>query len=415
MRTVVLLRPSPAKDASRRSRRVVRSFCCDRHRPIGFDGTLSALGSRLALGVLLDRHRSWRAFARGPASQRSFVRQVCHGSLPRVARPAFSLRCPCVRRLPRSRHPFGVLAHRNQLLPDVPSSGYHRPRPGFLTLSAPSRFRVRSRACFIPDPPLGFSPFRAFSLCRAVMPLGTRFPLDVSPSSPAPSRSSGAWSRAPRSRSTRGFPREAKRRWAPPRIDRSLARARGRSRRSLAGSFPVLSRSLLRSGRPVAVRRTSAGSPSGLFSLQRARSSRPGVTPDRGRGPPGVRLSRARSRREGVGISRLPPAPLGLSRPRPESPRDQSRAPQGFSCLDGWTLLSRDAPALMRFSTLSLPSRGSVARPPLAAADGSLRSFRIAGPSASPRTPGVRRRAPAGPLRGGPSGLACAPRERTSR
>jgi hypothetical protein len=149
---------------------------------------------------------------------------------------------------------------------------------------------------------LGFSPFRAFSLCRAVTPFGIRCPLDVHPPSPAPSRSSGAWKRAPRIRSTRAFTREAKRPWAPPRIDRSLARARDRSRRSLAGSVPVLSRSLLRFGRPVAVRRTSAGSPSGLFSLQRARSSRPVVTPHRGRGPPGVRLSRALSHRAGVGI-----------------------------------------------------------------------------------------------------------------
>jgi len=96
--------------------------------------------------------------------------------------------------------------------------------------------------------------------------------------------------------------REAKRPWAPPRIDRSLARALDRSRRSLAGSTPVLSRSLRCSGRPVAVRRTSAGSPSGPFSLQRARSSRPAVTPGRGRGPPGFRLSKAHSHRAGVGV-----------------------------------------------------------------------------------------------------------------
>jgi hypothetical protein len=111
----------------------------------------------------------------------------------------------------------------------------------------------------------------------------------------------------------------------------------------------------------------------------------------------------------------LPPSPLGLRRPRPESPPGQSPAPQGFACLDGWALLLRDAPALMRFSTLSILSLGPTVRSPLAAADGSRRSFRFAGPSASPRTPGLRRRSPAGPLRGDPSSLACAPRERTSR
>ena len=111
----------------------------------------------------------------------------------------------------------------------------------------------------------------------------------------------------------------------------------------------------------------------------------------------------------------LPPSPLGLARPCPESPPHQSPAPQGVACLDAWAPLLRDAPALVRFFTFSLPSLGSAVRSPLAAADGSLRFSRTAGPSASPRTPGLRRRSPAGPLWGDPPGLACAPRERTSR
>lgn len=85
--------------------------------------------------------------------------------------------------------------------------------------------------------------------------------------------------------------------------ERPFARACSRSLpKTPRGVFPGLSRSFRRFGRPVAVRRTSAGSPSRLFSLQRARSSRPVVMPVRGRGPPGFRLSRARSHRAGVGI-----------------------------------------------------------------------------------------------------------------
>ena len=135
-RTVVLLRPSPVKDASRRSRRVVRSFCCDRHRPIGFNGALSAFNSRLALRVLLGRHRSCRAICTGTRFPTFAVRQVCHDSLPRShGQPSRAL---SLRSAPANEpSPLRRSAHGNQLLPDVPSSGYRRPRPGFLTLSAP--------------------------------------------------------------------------------------------------------------------------------------------------------------------------------------------------------------------------------------------------------------------------------------
>jgi len=130
-RTVVLLPPSPGKDASRQSRRVVRSFCCDRHRRIGFDGTLSAFDSRLALRALLGRHRSTRAFAQGPASQRSpsvrCVTDRCRGVRPDGLLVALSVRAaPANEPSPLRRSP-----HRDQLLPDVPSSDYRRRAQGF--------------------------------------------------------------------------------------------------------------------------------------------------------------------------------------------------------------------------------------------------------------------------------------------
>lgn len=109
--------------------------------------------------------------------------------------------------------------------------------------------------------------------------------------------------------------------------DRPVARACSRSIPTTPrGVVPELSRSLRRFGRPVAARRTSAGSPSRLFSLQRARSSRLAVRPGRGRGPHGFRLSRARSHRAGVGTSLCRP-PLSGFRDRVRSFLRTNRRP----------------------------------------------------------------------------------------
>jgi len=176
IRTVVLLPPSPVEDASRRSRRVVRSFCCDRHRRVGFDGSLLAFDFRLAPRALLGRHRPARAFARGPASQRSFVRQVCHGSLP-LLRSDSLLVALSVRAAPanepsplrRSRAPEPTAAGRTTVR--LPSAAPRVSHP-LRALTVPCAFP----GLFHPGPALGVPPFRAFTSCRAVTPLGALLP-----------------------------------------------------------------------------------------------------------------------------------------------------------------------------------------------------------------------------------------------
>ena len=199
---------------------------------------------------------------------------------------------------------------------------------------------------FHPGPALGVPPFRAFSLCRAAMPLGIRCPLDVH-LVVARARpflrcvgTSSTHSKHPRSHAGGQAPMGA----TP---ERSFARACSRSFPTIPrGIGTVLSRSLLRFGRTVAVRRTSAGSPSGLFSLQRARSSRPAVTPVRGRSPPGLRLSRARSHREGVGILFCRPPRSGFRDRVRSLLRINRRPPGGFpASMPGRFSLERRRPS----------------------------------------------------------------------
>lgn len=166
----------------------------------------------------------------------------------------------------------------SQPLPDVPPSGYLRHVQGF----SPSA-RLHGFPCvpglFHPGPAHGVSPFRAFSLCRAATPLGVRCPPDVCLTSLAPNRSPTGLDddflagRSPASCDARGQALQA-----PTRADHATLASRDLPRRLLAEPLPWCPRPCGPRTRG-AGRRTASGSPSGPFSLQRARSPRPVVRP----------------------------------------------------------------------------------------------------------------------------------------
>lgn len=172
-------------------------------------------------------------------------------------------------------------------------------RPGFLTLCAPLRLPRTSRACFIPEPPVGFHP-------SGPSPSAEPWHLSVPAALLVFARN--------RSRPTARLPARLRA------THRQVARALRLERPSAldAGpdcprdaSFTRTLRRLPRGSRSAdarnsvsadgAGRRTAPGSPSGPFSLQRARSPRPVVRPCRGRCPHGLlplqgSLARSRGR-----------------------------------------------------------------------------------------------------------------------
>lgn len=205
---MVLLPSSPMEDASRRSRRAVRSFGCDHHRFTGFGGTLPAFNSRLALRVLLDRHWSAPCVSTGTRSPTFVFRQVLSRFIaatdPRPSRQVED----SVGAFQRACYPFGVLMHESQLPPELPPSGYRRRAQGLSPspcldgpLCVPGLVPSRTR-------PWGCLPSRAFTLYRAVTPFGALCPPDVRSPLPAPIRSPDARGNENRVlRVTRAFPR----------------------------------------------------------------------------------------------------------------------------------------------------------------------------------------------------------------
>jgi len=228
----------------------------------------------------------------------SGVSRIVAASCARTASRRLSVRAaPANEPSPLRRSP-----HRDQLLPDVPSSDYRRRAQGF----SPSP-RLHGPWCvpgFVSSRtrPWGFTlqglhPSQSRDASRHPVALLTFARSRPRPTDP-PMRAKRVRARGAPAR----FHAGGQAPWGAAPDRTKLSSAFARSRRPLARTVPVLSRSFRRFGRPVAVRRTSAGSPSGLFSLQRARSSRTAVTPCRGRGPPGFRLSRALLPRVGVGV-----------------------------------------------------------------------------------------------------------------
>jgi len=196
------------EDASRQSRRVVRSFGCDRHRFTGFGGTLPAFNSRLALRVLLDRHWSAPCVSTGTRSPTFVFRQALSRFIAATGLRPSRQAGNSVGAFQRACYPFGVLAHEDQLPPELPSSGYRRRAQGLSPspcldgpLCVPGFVSSRTR-------PWGCLPYRAFTLRRAVTPLGVRCPPDVCSPPPAPDRSPNARDNENRTpRVTHVFPR----------------------------------------------------------------------------------------------------------------------------------------------------------------------------------------------------------------
>jgi hypothetical protein len=305
----------------------------------------------------------------------------------------------------RSRTPLRRTPAREPTAAGIATSRLPSARLGFLTRSAPSRLPVRSRACFIPDPPMGFTlqgflssqsrsgfrrPLPSWRLpvvARARPFTGRRDDEHRIVRSPVPC---GAGGQAPR--------------WAPTRADRTALAPRDQHGQPLAGPVPPGSRTIS-AGPGVPDRRTATGSPSGPSSLQRARSPRPVVTPGTRPLPSwasplqgslasygGRRFSASRPSRT------FPAASMIRSRNGRRSLRDLLRH-------DGWTLLLRGASALMRFLTFSNVSRfersGRLWMPPTVAGD----PFGPP-PVRFPSSPGVALPLPSsGPLRGGPCAL----------
>jgi hypothetical protein len=133
-----------------------------------------------------------------------------HASLPPAALPRLA-NAELLRHLPKSQCPFGALSTEDQLPPGLPPPGYRRHAQGL----SPSP-RLHGLPCapglFHPGHAHGVPPFRAFSLCRAVVPLDTRCLPGVCRTRPAPDRSPVA---AATSATSTGHPylaaREAKR------------------------------------------------------------------------------------------------------------------------------------------------------------------------------------------------------------
>jgi len=219
-----------------------------------------------------------------------------------------------------------------QLTPELPRPGYPRRAQGF----SPSP-RLDGAPCvpglFHPGAAHGVPPFRACAPCRAVAPLGARCPPDVCLSPPAPDRSparavtSTACDQPPTPLGTGGQAPQPG--WgAGPSRSHSASTARP-SRTAPRGATPFDPGLLLSSGIEVPDRRTTAGSPSGLSSLCKELGTLGRLLGRaRGRCPPGLLLSRARSRAAGVGPSR-PPAPLGLRPPYPWLSHGPTAGPSG--------------------------------------------------------------------------------------
>jgi hypothetical protein len=165
-----------------RHRSAVRSsVCCaplgvsgsDRHRRVGFDGPLSAFGSRLALRVLLGRNR-FALLWTTRASSAAFVHRwnmppLCANPRSRAARPRAAPTGAFKDRVSPSAHP-ARLAYLRQ---EMPPPGYRRRTQGL----SPSR-RLDGHPCvpglFHPGRAHGVLPSRAFSLHGAVTPLDAR-------------------------------------------------------------------------------------------------------------------------------------------------------------------------------------------------------------------------------------------------
>jgi len=277
---------------------------------LALGGSLPALDSRPALRALLDRHWSTPRVSTGTRFPTFIVRQglsrFAAGANLRPSHPVRAWRGAFQRSSPLRRISVREPTHAGIAVPRLPSA-----RPGFLTLSTPSRFPGRSRACFIPDPPVGFHPSRLSPFAEPQhLSVSVAF-LAFSRRCPRPTVHPPRGDEHRAGRVTRAFPhgRTSAVGAAPAeplaasvvRFDPTIPR----------GTAPGDSRSDAASSATVAVRRMPASSPSRLFSLQRARSPRPVVTPHRGRCLPGLHLFRALSRRAGIGIS-LPSVPLGL-------------------------------------------------------------------------------------------------------
>jgi hypothetical protein len=162
----------------------------DRHHLVGFDGPLSTLRFRLVLRVLLAHRWSVGTYDVPGTGFPTFawLAGSFHASSPRVSLGVLVSAWLLRDSFQRPPAPLRRTRHWRQPPPGMPIPGYQRRAPGFSPaprLTAPNAFR----ACFIPVTPMGFTPFRAFSLCSAVAPLGARSPPGVCLTSPAPSRS----------------------------------------------------------------------------------------------------------------------------------------------------------------------------------------------------------------------------------
>jgi hypothetical protein len=127
-----------------------------------------------------------RALARGPTPQRSSVLPGLPGCVA-AAGPALLVEQDRPRPLPKNR-PLRRSRRGTPTVTGAATSRLPSARPGFLTLSAPSRRPMRPGLVSSRTRPWG-SPFRAFSLCRAVAPLGARCLPDVCRTTSAPNRS----------------------------------------------------------------------------------------------------------------------------------------------------------------------------------------------------------------------------------
>jgi len=304
--------------------------------------------------------------------------------------------------------PFGVHSVGSLPTPGLPPPDYHRRAQGF---SPSPRLDGSQRApgLFHPGPAHGVAPFRAFSLCRAVTSLDVPCLPDVCRTLPAPDRSPNdaatntAFIRSPvRCRTGSQAP------WAPTGVEFAPLAARLPPRRSFAGSIPPTEDIFVQGPRcrsPVGVRFAfKAFAPcKELGSLGRWLSR------FRGRCPPGLLLSRALSRGPGGRhFSAAIPSRASATTPATSPPRASRRPLRVFSepRLDAPLARCVGPHEVLHLVT---PSSSSTSSPPLAAAGGSLRVSRLVAPPAFPRTPGLRCRSPAGPLRDGTSDVWLAP------